>query len=165
MFAGVYHWFPKMYGRMMNLRIGYVHFWLTLISGYGVFFPMHFVGIAGAPRRYYDYSVYEGFDMNQFNIIMELNVIISIFAIIGLLAQGLFLYNFFYSIYRGPKAVQNPWRGNTLEWTTPVEHVHGNWPGALPVVHRWPYDYSKPGAEEDFILQTVPLAEGETEEH
>lgn len=165
MFAGVYHWFPKMYGRMMNLRIGYVHFWLTVISGYGVFFPMHFVGIAGAPRRYYDYSVYEGFDMNQFNIIMELNVIISIFAIIGLLAQGLFLYNFFYSIYRGPKAVQNPWRGNTLEWTTPVEHVHGNWPGALPVVHRWPYDYSKPGAEEDFILQTVPLAEGETEDH
>jgi cytochrome c oxidase subunit 1 len=165
MFAGVYHWFPKMYGRMMNLRIGYVHFWLTVVSGYGVFFPMHFVGIAGAPRRYYDYSVYEGFDMNQFNIIMELNVIISIFAIIGLLAQGLFLYNFFYSIYRGPKAVQNPWKGNTLEWTTPVEHVHGNWPGALPVVHRWPYDYSKPGADDDFILQTVPLAEGETEEH
>lgn len=165
LFAGVYHWFPKMYGRMMNLRIGYVHFWLTVVSGYGVFFPMHFVGITGAPRRYYDYSVYEGFDMNQFNIIMELNVIISIFAIIGLLAQGLFLYNFFYSIYRGPKAVQNPWRGNTLEWTTPVEHVHGNWPGALPVVHRWPYDYSKPGAEEDFILQTVPLAEGETEDH
>lgn len=165
MFAGVYHWFPKMYGRMMNLRLGYVHFWLTLISGYGVFFPMHFVGIAGAPRRYYDYSVYEGFDANQFNIIMELNVIISIFAIIGLLAQGLFLYNFFYSIYRGPKAVQNPWRANSLEWTTPVEHVHGNWPGPLPVVHRWPYDYSKPGAAEDFIPQNVPLAEGETEDH
>lgn len=165
MFAGVYHWFPKMYGRMMNLRLGYVHFWLTVISGYGVFFPMHFVGIAGAPRRYYDYSVYEGFDANQFNIIMELNVIISIFAIIGLLAQGLFLYNFFYSIYRGPKAVQNPWKANSLEWTTPVEHVHGNWPGPLPVVHRWPYDYSKPGAEHDFIPQTVPLAEGETEDH
>ena len=165
MFAGVYHWFPKMYGRMMNLRLGYVHFWLTVISGYGVFFPMHFVGIAGAPRRYYDYSVYEGFDANQFNLIMELNVIISIFAIIGLLAQGLFLYNFFYSIYRGPRAVQNPWKANSLEWTTPVEHVHGNWPGPLPVVHRWPYDYSKPGAENDFIPQTVPLADGETEEH
>lgn len=165
MFAGVYHWFPKMYGRMMNLRLGYVHFWLTLVAGYGVFFPMHFVGIAGAPRRYYDYSVYEGFDGNQFELIMELNVIISIFAIIGLLAQLLFLYNFFYSIYRGPKAVQNPWKANSLEWTTPVEHVHGNWPGALPVVHRWPYDYSKPGAEHDFIPQIVPLADGETEEH
>lgn len=165
MFAGVYHWFPKMYGRMMNLRLGYVHFWLTVVSGYGVFFPMHFVGIAGAPRRYYDYSVYEGFDSNQFEIIMELNVIISIFAIIGLLAQGLFLFNFFYSIYRGPKAVQNPWRANSLEWTTPVEHVHGNWPGPLPVVHRWPYDYSKPGASEDFIPQIVPMAVGETEGH
>lgn len=165
MFAGVYHWFPKMYGRMMNLRLGYVHFWLTVVSGYGVFFPMHFVGIAGAPRRYYDYSVYEGFDSNQFEIIMELNVIISIFAIIGLLAQGLFLFNFFYSIYRGPKAVQNPWRANSLEWTTPVEHVHGNWPGPLPVVHRWPYDYSKPGASEDFIPQIVPMADGETEGH
>ena len=165
MFAGVYHWFPKMYGRMMNLRLGYVHFWLTVVSGYGVFFPMHFVGIAGAPRRYYDYSVYEGFDSNQFEIIMELNVIISIFAIIGLLAQGLFLFNFFYSVYRGPKAVQNPWRANSLERTTPVEHVHGNWPGPLPVVHRWPYDYSKPGASEDFIPQIVPMAVGETEGH
>ena len=79
-------------------------------------------------------------------------------------AQLLFLFNFFYSIYRGPKAPQNPWRSTTLEWTTPVEHIHGNWPGELPTVHRWPYDYSKPGAEEDFIPQTVPLAEGE-EEH
>ena len=72
--------------------------------------------------------------------------------------------NFFYSIYRGPKAVQNPWKANSLEWTTPVEHVHGNWPGELPTVHRWPYDYSKPGASEDYIPQIVPLAEGE-EEH
>jgi cytochrome c oxidase subunit 1 len=164
MFAGVYHWFPKMYGRMMNLRLGYVHFWLTIISGYGVFFPMHFVGIAGAPRRYYDYSVYGDFDINSFNMIMDLNVIITFFAIIGSIAQGVFLFNFFYSIYRGPKAPQNPWNGNTLEWTTPVEHVHGNWPGELPTVHRWPYDYSKPGSDVDFIPQIVPLAEGE-EEH
>lgn len=164
MFAGVYHWFPKMYGRMMNTRLGYIHFWTTLVSGYGVFFPMHFVGIAGAPRRYYDYSVYESFDANQFELIFELNVVISIFAILGGFAQLIFLYNFFYSVYRGPKAVQNPWKSNTLEWTTPVEHIHGNWPGELPEVHRWPYDYSKPGAEEDFIPQNVPLAEGE-EEH
>ncbi len=164
MFAGVYHWFPKMYGKMMNLKLGYIHFWLTLVSGYGVFFPMHFVGLSGAPRRYYDYSVYGEFDTNAFNIIMDLQIIITIFAIIGALAQLVFLFNFFYSIYRGPKAPQNPWKANTLEWTTPVEHIHGNWPGELPTVHRWPYDYSKPGAEEDFISQIVPLAEGE-EEH
>jgi cytochrome c oxidase subunit 1 len=164
MFGGVYHWFPKMYGRMMNTRLGYAHFWITIIGAYGVFFPMHFVGLAGAPRRYYDYSVYNEFNENSFDMIMDLNLIVTGFAIFAALGQLLFLFNFFYSIYRGPKAPQNPWNSNTLEWTTPVEHIHGNWPGALPVVHRWPYDYSKPGAETDFIPQTVPLAEGE-EEH
>jgi cytochrome c oxidase subunit 1 len=97
-------------------------------------------------------------------MMMDLNEIITVFAIIAAFGQVLFLFNFFYSIARGPIAVQNPWRSNTLEWTTPVERIHGNWPGALPVVHRWPYDYSKPGAEEDFIPQTTPLMEGE-EEH
>jgi cytochrome c oxidase subunit 1 len=164
MFAGVYHWFPKMYGRMLNTRLGYVHFWITLIGAYGVFFPMHFVGIAGAPRRYYDYSVYNEFDSESFEMMMDLNVIVTVFAIIAALGQGVFLFNFFYSMFRGPKAEQNPWRSTTLEWTTPVEHIHGNWPGELPEVHRWPYDLSKPGAEEDFIPQTVPLAPGE-EEH
>ena len=164
MFAGVYHWFPKMYGRMMNTRLGFVHFWITLIGAYGVFFPMHFVGLAGAPRRYYDYSVYANFDGDSYAMIMDLNVIVTMFAIFAALGQLLFLFNFFYSIYRGPRSVQNPWKSNTLEWTTPVEHIHGNWPGELPTVHRWPYDYSKPGAEDDFIPQNVPLADGE-EEH
>jgi cytochrome c oxidase subunit I len=164
MFAGVYHWFPKMFGRMMNLRLGYAHFWVTIVGAYGVFFPMHFVGLAGAPRRYYDYSVYGEFDTESFDMIMDLNVIITFFAILAALGQILFLFNFFYSIFRGPRAPQNPWKSNTLEWTTPVEHVHGNWPGELPTVYRWPYDYSKPGAADDFIPQIVPLAEGE-EEH
>ena len=164
MFAGVYHWFPKMYGRMMNTKLGYLHFWITIVSAYGVFLPMHFVGIGGAPRRYYDYSVYEAFDGNQYEMIMDLNVVISIFAIIGAIGQIIFLYNFFYSARKGQKAVQNPWKANTLEWTTPVEHVHGNWPGELPTVHRWPYDYSKPGMDEDFVTQDTPLKEGE-EEH
>lgn len=164
MFAGVYHWFPKMFGRMMNKRLGYVHFWITIFGAYGVFFPMHFVGLAGAPRRYYDYSVYEGFNVDSFNMMMDLNVIITVSAIIAAIGQIVFLYNFFYSIYRGPKAPLNPWNSNTLEWTTPVEHIHGNWPGELPTVHRWPYDYSKPGMEEDFVPQTTPLMEGE-EEH
>jgi cytochrome c oxidase subunit 1 len=164
MFAGVYHWFPKMFGRMMNMRLGFVHFWITIVGAYGVFFPMHFVGIAGAPRRYYDYSVYGEFDVNSYDMIMDLNVIITIFAILSALGQVLFLFNFFYSIFRGQVAPQNPWNSNSLEWTTPVKHVHGNWPGDLPTVHRWPYDYSKPGSEVDFIPQNVPLAEGE-EEH
>ncbi|MEN9400810.1 MAG: hypothetical protein RL632_1913 [Bacteroidota bacterium] len=164
MFAGVYHWFPKMYGRMMNTRLGYAHFWITIIGAYGVFFPMHFVGLAGAPRRYYDYSVYGEFDQGSLDMMMDLNVIITVFAIFAAIGQLLFLFNFFYSIFRGPVAPQNPWNSTTLEWTTPVEHMHGNWPGELPTVHRWPYDYSKPGADTDFIPQNVPLAEGE-EEH
>ena len=164
MFAGVYHWFPKMFGRMMNKRLGYVHFWITIFCAYGVFFPMHFVGLAGAPRRYYDYSVYGDFNSGSLEMIMDLNVIITVFAIISALGQLIFLFNFFYSIYRGPVSVQNPWKSNTLEWTTPVEHVHGNWPGELPTVHRWPYDYSKPGADDDFIPQIVPLGKDE-EEH
>lgn len=164
MFGGVYHWFPKMFGRMMNMRLGYVHFWITIIGAYGVFFPMHFVGLAGAPRRYYDYTVYQEFDQGAYDMIMDLNGIVTFFAIFAAIGQILFLFNFFYSIFRGPKSPQNPWRSNTLEWTTPVEHIHGNWPGELPTVHRWPYDYSKPGADEDFIPQTVPLKKGE-EEH
>ncbi|MEY4595729.1 MAG: hypothetical protein RLZZ506_141, partial [Bacteroidota bacterium] len=120
MFAGVYHWFPKMFGRMLNTRLGYAHFWVTLIGAYGVFFPMHFVGLAGAPRRYYDYSSYSEFDNNSFELMVDLNEIITTFAIIAAVGQVLFLFNFFYSIFRGPKAPQNPWNSTTLEWTTPV---------------------------------------------
>jgi len=159
MFAGVYHWFPKLYGRLMNKKMGFIHFWATIICGYGVFFPMHFTGLAGSPRRYYDYS-----DFAFLDHVVDLNVLISVFAIVGTAFQILFLFNFFYSVFRGEKATKNPWKSNTLEWTTPVEHVHGNWPGELPEVHRWPYDYSKPGLEEDFCPQTVPLGPDE-EEH
>jgi len=159
LFAGVYHWYPKMYGRMLNKNLGYVHFWVTFVAAYGVFFPMHFLGLAGLPRRYYTNTAFPMFDN-----LAEINVIISIFAIIGFAAQLVFLFNFFYSIRRGPKATQNPWRSNTLEWTTPVEHIHGNWPGEIPEVHRWAYDYSKPGMEEDFTSQITPLKEWEEEE-
>ena len=158
MFAGVYHWFPKMYGRMMNQKLGIIHFWATLISGYGVFFPMHFLGLAGVPRRYYTNSEFPLFDT-----FIDMNVLMTVFAIIASLAQFIFFFNFFYSMKRGPKAPQNPWRANSLEWTTPVEHIHGNWPGELPVVHRWAYDYSKPGKAEDFVPQIVPLEEGEVD--
>ena len=97
-------------------------------------------------------------------MIMDLNQVITWFAIIGALSQVIFLFNFFYSTVKGQKAVRNPWKGNTLEWTAPVEHIHGNWPGAIPEVHRWPYDFSRPDLEEDYCPQNVPLKEGE-EEH
>ncbi len=156
MFCGIYHWFPKMYGRMMNKNLGYVHFWVTTICAYGVFFPMHFIGLAGLPRRYYSYTNFPLFDDMQ-----DVNVLITIFALVGGVFQLVFLYNFFSSIFYGKRAVQNPWKSNTLEWTAPVEHIHGNWPGEIPHVHRWPYDYSKPGHDVDFVPQNVPLKEGE----
>ncbi len=151
MLAGIYHWFPRMYGRYMNNTLGYLHFWITFASAYLVFFPMHFMGIAGVPRRYYQFTV-----LPEFGIWMDVNVLISVAAIIGGLAQVLFLWNFFYSIFKGKKSPQNPWKSNTLEWTAPVERIHGNWPGEIPTVYRWPYDYSRPDCEEDFIPQNVP---------
>lgn len=154
MLAGVYHWFPKMFGRMMSSKLGYLHFWLTFIAAYLVFFPLHFLGLDGVPRRYYAFTEFEF--MQKW---LTVNVFVTWAAILGALAQVAFLWNFFYSIFRGKKAPQNPWGANTLEWTTPVEHLHGNWPGEIPTVYRWPYDYSKPGAEEDFIPQTVPFSQ------
>ena len=98
-----------------------------------------------------------------FDDIANINVVITIFALIAGCAQLVFLIQFYHSIFYGKKAEQNPWKSNTMEWTAPVEHMHGNWPGAIPEVHRWAYDYSKPGQEEDFVSQIVPLKEGEEE--
>ncbi|QSS96155.1 cbb3-type cytochrome c oxidase subunit I [Psychroflexus sp. ALD_RP9] len=166
LFAGVYHWFPKMFGRMMNKNLGYVHFWVTAIGAYGVFFPMHFIGMAGLPRRYYTNTAFPYFDD-----LANVNVLITVFAIITAAVQLVFLYNFIYSIFYGKKATENPWKSTTLEWTTPVEHIHGNWPGELPTVYRWSYDYSKrnkndddyviPG--QDFVPQNIPVQENEEE--
>lgn len=159
MFAGVYHWFPKMFLRQLNKKLGYLHFWITFICAYGVFFPQHFLGLAGVPRRYYTNTEFPMFDH-----LVDINIMVSIFAICGALAQFIFVFNFFYSMFLGPKSEQNPWHSNTLEWTTPMAHTHGNWPGVLPVVKRWAYDYSKPGKSEDFVPQTVPLEDGEVDE-
>ncbi|TDE06401.1 cytochrome c oxidase subunit I [Flavobacterium hiemivividum] len=156
MFAGVYHWFPRMFGRMLNKNLGYVHFWVTAICAYGVFFPMHFIGLAGLPRRYYTNTAFPLFDDLQ-----NVNVLITVFALVGGAFQLVFLYNFFSSIFYGKKAVMNPWKSNTLEWTAPVEHIHGNWPGEIPEVHRWPYDYSNPNHDVDFVPQNVPMKPGE----
>ncbi|MCS4228165.1 cbb3-type cytochrome c oxidase subunit I [Sphingobacterium sp. BIGb0165] len=154
MLCGVYHWYPKMFGRMMNTKLGYLHFWLTFIGAYLVFFPMHFMGIDGVPRRYYAFTEFAF--MAKW---VSVNQLVTWAAIVAALGQVAFLWNFFYSIFFGKKAPQNPWQSNTLEWTTPVEHIHGNWPGEIPAVHRWPYDYSKPGHGEDFIPQDVPFSE------
>ncbi len=152
--AGVYHWFPKMFGRMMDAKLGYLHFWVSFVGIYMVFFPMHYIGIAGFPRRYYSFT-----NFDAFSSFTDLNAFVTIAAIATFFAQFVFLFNFFYSMFRGKRAPANPWRSNTLEWTTPRVPKHGNWPGEIPTVYRWPYDYSKPGAKEDFIPQNVPLSE------
>src|SRR5690554_1651175 len=165
--AGIYHWFPKMFsGRLMNKKIGYIHFWVTAIGAYGIFFPMHFVGLAGLPRRYYTNSSFPYFDD-----LHDINVVMTIFAIITIAVQVVFVYNFIYSIFYGKVGPQNPWKSTTLEWTTPVKPIHGNWPGAIPHVYRWAYDYSKLNKDEtnyvipgqDFIPQNVPLQDNEDE--
>ncbi len=155
MFAGVYHWFPKMYGRYMNNSLAYIHFWITMIGAYVIFWPMHYQGMAGMPRRYMDKSLWMSF--SQFH---ALDALISIATIVTFVAQLLFVFNFFYSMYKGRKVrTKNPWSANTLEWTTPIKPGHGNWEGDIPEVKRWPYDYGKDGR--DFIPQTEAPGENE----
>ncbi|MDP4710429.1 MAG: cbb3-type cytochrome c oxidase subunit I [Saprospiraceae bacterium] len=159
MFAGIYHWYPKMFGRFMNETLGRIHFWGTIAGSYAIFWPMHYLGMAGVPRRYYRFDTFDSFshftDMNQF---------ITIAAIVVFALQVLFVINFFYSIWYGKKmTVKNPWQATTLEWTTPINVGHGNWEGNIPTVQRWAYDYGKDG--HDFISQIEPLKEGEQTAH
>ena len=159
MFAGIYHWYPKMYGRYLNNTMAYIHFWITLIGAYLIFWPMHYEGLAGMPRRYLDYSNWASF--HQFG---GLNRFITIVATIVFAIQLLFVFNFFYSIFKGRRVItQNPWGATTLEWTTPIRPGHGNWVGEIPEVHRWPYDYGKDGRE--FIPQTEPISPNERTAH
>jgi cytochrome c oxidase subunit 1 len=156
MFAGIYHWFPKMYGRYLNNLMSYIHFWITMIGAYLIFWPMHYEGFAGMPRRYYSVSQWESF--RHFD---GLNQFISFVATVVFMAQILFIFNFFYSIFKGRKVVtQNPWHATTLEWTTPIRPGHGNWIGEIPEVHRWAYDYGKDG--QDYISQITPVGEHES---
>ncbi|MBS1947937.1 MAG: cbb3-type cytochrome c oxidase subunit I [Bacteroidetes bacterium] len=159
MFAGVYHWFPKMYGRYMNNTMGYIHFWVTMIGAYLIFWPMHYEGLAGMPRRYMDYSNWVSF--RQFE---DLNRFISTVAIVVFAVQLMFVFNFFYSIFKGRRVTtQNPWGATTLEWTTPIRPGHGNWVSEIPEVHRWAYDYGKDGRE--FISQAEPVGSNESSGH
>lgn len=156
MFAGIYHWFPKMFGRYLNNTLGYLHFWVTMVGAYLIFWPMHYQGLAGVPRRYLDKSSWVSF--TQFG---DLDKMITVVSIIVFAVQLMFVFNFFYSIFKGRKVTtKNPWGSNTLEWTTPIRPGHGNWEGEIPEVHRWAYDYAKDGRE--FIPQTEPLGENES---
>ncbi|RLD19014.1 MAG: cytochrome c oxidase subunit I, partial [Bacteroidetes bacterium] len=157
MFAGVYHWFPKMFGRFMNPLMGKIHFWITIVGAYVIFWPQHYIGIAGVPRRYYSFEAFDTF--SQF---ADLNKIITLAAIVVFAGQLVMVINFFYSVFYGKKVTKkNPWGATTLEWTTPIKAGHGNWPGKLPVVHRWAYDYSTMDSGKDFVQQHIPVKEGE----
>lgn len=156
MFCGVYHWFPKMFGRYMNNTLGYIHFWVTLIGAYLIFWPMHYQGFAGMPRRYLDKSSWASF--NQFH---ALDAMITVVTIIVFAVQLMFVFNYFYSMYKGRRVrTKNPWGATTLEWTTPIHPGHGNWEGEIPEVKRWAYDYGKDGR--NFIPQTEAIGETET---
>ncbi|MBP7556210.1 MAG: cbb3-type cytochrome c oxidase subunit I [Chitinophagaceae bacterium] len=156
MFAGIYHWFPKMFGRYLNTTLAYLHFWVTLIGAYLIFWPMHYQGLAGIPRRYLDKSGWHSF--NQFG---DLDKMITVVSVVVFAVQLMFVFNFFYSIFKGRKVTStNPWGATTLEWTTPINPGHGNWEGEIPEVHRWAYDYAKDGR--DFIPQTEPIGNNES---
>lgn len=147
-FAAVYFWYPKMFGRMLDERLGKIHFWITFLAYYAVFFPMHYLGVSGMMRRIYDPNAYEYLQPLQ-----PVNLFITISAFVLFVGQILFIYNYFVSMRRGAEATKNPWESTGLEWSTPVKPGHGNWEGEIPEAHRWPYDYSKPGAKRDFVPQ------------
>jgi cytochrome c oxidase subunit I len=154
-FGAIYHWYPKITGRMFNDALGKLHFWVTFLGAYLIFFPMHYLGLLGVPRRYHDTSG-TNFIPDSAH---DLNAFISVIALIVGVAQLVFLFNMFWSLRYGRKADGNPWRATTLEWQTPeTPPGHGNWGKELPVVYRWAYDYSVPGAAQDFLPQNQPPA-------
>ena len=154
-FGAIYHWYPKITGRMLDDTLGKIHFWVTFIGTYAIYYPMHYLGILGVPRRYY---AVENLDFVPQSA-HDLNVAITIAALIVAAAQVVFLYNLIRSYFNGKPAGGNPWRATTLEWQTPeTPPTHGNFGAKLPVVYRWAYDYSVPGAPDDFIPQNQPPA-------
>jgi cytochrome c oxidase subunit 1 len=150
-FAATYYWFPKMFGRMMNERLGRIHFFITLIGAYCIFMPMHYLGMAGQPRRYSQFT-----ELAYLQHLIPLNRFITYAAIITISGQLIFLFNLFWSMFKGPKASDNPWEATTLEWTTATPPPHDNFAGVTPVVYHGPYEYSVPGAPRDYIMQSDP---------
>jgi cytochrome c oxidase subunit 1 len=153
MFAATYYWFPKMFGRMMNETWGKVHFFLTLAGTYAIFMPMHYLGLAGGTRRYSQYS-----EVAYLAKLQPLHVFMTYAAIITIAAQFIFVINLFWSMFKGPKASDNPWEATTLEWTTATPPPHDNFGGVTPVVNHGPYEYGVPGAAKDYVMQTDPVS-------
>jgi cytochrome c oxidase subunit I len=154
-FGGIYHWYPKVTGRMLNDTLGKLHFWVTFLGAYAIYFPMHYLGLMGVPRRYYELGEMAFLPPSA----ATLNEFITIAALITGAAQMVLLYNLIWSLFKGKLAGSNPWNATTLEWQTPqTPPAHGNWGRELPVVYRWAYDYSVPGAEQDFLPQNQPTA-------
>ncbi|MBR0682616.1 cytochrome c oxidase subunit I [Roseomonas eburnea] len=154
-FGAIYHWYPKITGRMLNEAMGRIHFWVSFLGAYLIFFPMHYIGLLGVPRRYHEIGETAFVPASAHT----LNAFISVMALIVGAAQILFLFNLAWSIRRGRPAGGNPWNATSLEWQTPeTPPPHGNWGRDLPVVYRWAYDYSVPGAARDFIPQNQPPA-------
>jgi cytochrome c oxidase subunit 1 len=153
-FGAIYHWYPKITGRMYNETLGKLHFWLTFLGTYAIYLPMHYLGILGVPRRYYALGDTEFLP----DSVHSVNAAITIAALVVAGSVLIFLYNMITSLKSGKKAPPNPWKATTLEWQTPdTPPKHGNWGPKLPEVHRWAYDYSVPGAPDDFIPQNVPV--------
>ncbi len=156
-FGGIYHWFPKITGRMLDDRIGKLHFWITFLGTYAIYFPMHYLGVLGMPRRYYSFEGYQFIPASAFS----LNTFITVVALVVGVGQLLFGFNLAWSAWRGRPATANPWRAASLEWQTPATPPgHGNWGPQLPVVYRWAYAYGVPGQGEDFIAQNAPPEAG-----
>ena len=151
MFAATYYWFPKMFGRMMNETWGRVHFFLTLAGTYAIFMPMHYLGVAGGTRRYSQYT-----EVAYLQKLMPIHQFMTYAAIITIAAQFIFVINLFWSMFKGPKASDNPWEATTLEWTTATPPPHDNFGGVTPVVNHGPYEYGVPGAAQDYVMQTDP---------
>ena len=151
MFAGTYYWVPKMFGRMMNETWGKIHFFITLIGTYSIFMPMHYLGMAGQPRRYSQFT-----EVAYLHHLIPLNTFMTYAAIVTVAAQFIFVINLFWSMFKGPKASDNPWEATTLEWTTATPPPHDNFGGHTPVVNHGPYEYSVPGAPRDYVMQTDP---------
>jgi cytochrome c oxidase subunit 1 len=154
-FAATYYWFPKMFGRMMNEPLAKLHFWFTFIGTYAIFMPMHYLGMAGHPRRYSQLT-----ELNFLQGLLPLQKFITIAAFITMAGQFIFLVNLVWSLFKGRKAEINPWEATTLEWTVPSPPPHDNFGGVTPVVHHGPYEYSVPGAAKDYTMQNEPAAVG-----
>ncbi|GLQ06087.1 cytochrome c oxidase subunit I [Sneathiella chinensis] len=157
-FGAIYHWFPLITGRWLNQTLGHLHFWITFVGAYAIYFPMHYLGFMGVPRRYYSLGE-TAFIPDS---VADLNKFITLAALVVGAAQIVFIFNLIYSIFWGRKAERNPWKATTLEWQTEtMPPRHGNFGPQLPRVYRWAYDYSVPGAKDDFIPQNQPPAPDE----